>query len=108
MAGSRRRGAAEPVLKHVAAVAGDTVVVGASGLTIHGHLLANSRALGRDARGRPAASVAVGVHAVRPATAWLWSPYTMHSFASRYYGAVPVDGWVGVARPVWVRRSPAR
>ena len=97
-------GGAEPVLKHVAAAAGDTVVVSASGLTVGGRLLANSGVVERDARGRRTVPVGPGVYPVRPGTAWLWSPYTVHSFDSRYYGAVSAAGWVGVARPVCVRR----
>ena len=100
-------GGVEPVLKHVAAIAGDTVVVGAAGLAVHGRVLAHSRALERDALGRPARAVAAGVHAVRPGTAWLWSPYSIHSYDSRYYGGVPIAGWVGTARPIWVAGSTA-
>ena len=101
-------GGAEPVLKHIAAVAGDTVVVGANGLRVDGHLLANSGVLSRDARGRPMIPITPGIYPVRFGTAWLWSPYTVHSFDSRYFGAVPLDGWVGVAHPVWVRWWVAR
>lgn len=97
-------GDVEPVLKHVAAVPGDTVVVNAGGLAVDGGLLANSRALARDARGRPTSPVPPGIYAVTAGTVWLWSPYTPRSFDSRYYGAVTASGWLGVARPLWTRR----
>ena len=95
-------GGVEPVLKHVAAVPGDTVVVDASGLRVNGRTLANSRALARDAEGRPAPVVAPGRFVVHVGTAWLWSSYSMRSYDSRYFGAVPLDGWVGRSRPIWV------
>ncbi|GJG89650.1 putative conjugal transfer protein TraF [Gemmatimonadetes bacterium T265] len=95
-------GGAEPVLKRVAAVPGDTVVVDASGLHVNGRLLANSRALARDAAGRAAPAVTPGRIVVHVGMAWLWSPYSMRSYDSRYFGAVPTDGWVGLTYPVWV------
>lgn len=101
-------GDVEPVLKHVAAVPGDTVVVNAGGLAVDGHRLANSRALARDARGRSTSPVPDGIYAVTPGTVWLWSPYTLHSFDSRYYGAVTASGWVGVAQPLWTLRPAAQ
>lgn len=98
-------GGVEPVLKHVAAVPGDTVLVDAVGLSVNGRALANSRALTRDAQGRPAAAIAPGQFVVQAGTAWLWSPYSARSYDSRYFGAVPLDGWVGLSRPVWVSEA---
>lgn len=97
-------GDVEPVLKHVAAVPGDTVVVDAVGLAVAGRRLANSRALARDARGRPTNPVPPGRYAVTPGTVWLWSPHTPRSFDSRYYGAVTASGWLGVAQPLWTQK----
>ena len=95
-------GGVEPVLKHVAAVPGDTVVVNAAGLWVNGRALVNSRALARDAQGRSADAVASGQFVVQAGTAWLWSPYSERSYDSRYFGAVPLDGWVGLSRPIGV------
>ena len=99
-------GGVESILKEVAAVPGDTVVVDPAGLAVNGRRLAGSRPLARDSRGRPVASVPHGRYVVRPGEAWLWSPHTAHSFDSRYYGALPVAGLVGVARPLWTRDLP--
>ena len=101
-------GGVEPVLKHVAAVPGDTVLVDAAGLWVNGRVLANSRALARDAHGRPAAAVAPGQFVVQAGTAWLWSPYSERSYDSRYFGALPLDGWVGLSRPIWVGEARPR
>lgn len=95
-------GGIEPVLKHVAAVPGDTVVVDASGLRVNGQALTNSRALARDAEARSAPAVTPGRFVVQGGTAWIWSPYSARSYDSRYFGAVPLDGWVGLGRPIWV------
>lgn len=95
-------GGAEPVLKRVAAVPGDTVVVDTLGLRVNGRPLPNSRALARDAIGRPAPAVTPGRFVVHAGTAWLWSPYSLHSYDSRYFGAVSTEGWVGLSHPIWI------
>lgn len=92
----------EPILKLVAAVPGDTVRVDTVGMAVNGARLPNSRPLNLDSRGRPTQSVPAGVYPVRSGQVWLWSPYTAHSFDSRYYGALPIGGWVGTARPLLV------
>jgi conjugative transfer signal peptidase TraF len=97
-------GEAEPVLKVVAAVPGDTVVVDADGIGVNGRRLPNSRPLGRDARGRRLAAVPHGTYVVPTGIAWLWSQHDARSFDSRYYGGVPVGGLVGLTRPVWTAR----
>jgi conjugative transfer signal peptidase TraF len=97
-------GDAEPMLKVLGAVPGDTVTVDRLGLAVNGVRLPNSHPLAFDSHGRRLASMPRGEYVVRPGTAWLWSPYHALSFDSRYYGAVPVSGLVGVARPLWIRR----
>jgi conjugative transfer signal peptidase TraF len=98
-------GGVEPILKMVAALPGDTVVVDAIGLTVNGRRLPNSHPVAFDSHGRRLSAVPRGVHVVPPGYAWLWSPHTALSFDSRYYGAVPISGLVGLARPVWVRAT---
>lgn len=92
---------AEPLLKVVAALGGDTVEVGPDGIRVNGRPLANSRAERRDSHGRPVTPFAAGRYVLADSAAWLWSPYTRLSYDSRYYGPVPVRGLVGTARPVW-------
>jgi conjugative transfer signal peptidase TraF len=98
-------GGVEPMLKTVVAIPGDSVVVDSAGMTVNGWRLPNSRPLTFDSRGRRLTGIPRGKYVVPPGQAWLWSPYHASSFDSRYYGAVPVSGLVGLARPVWTRRT---
>ena len=99
-------GDAEPILKVVAALAGDTVTVDSAGMRVNGRRLPNSHSLRVDSQGRRIVGVAHGTYIVPPGVAWLWSPHQPHSFDSRYFGGVPTSGFVGLARPLWTR--PAR
>ena len=106
LGGGACQGGVEPILKTIAAVPGDTVVVDSSGLAVNGRRLPSSHAIARDSRGRPIRAMPPGRYVVGPAEAWVWSPYTPLSFDSRYYGALPFAGLVGFARPVWTRHQP--
>lgn len=99
-------GGVESILKEVAAIPGDTVLVDSAGMAVNGRRLPNSRPLPFDSRGRPIGAVRAGTYPVRPGEAWVWSPYTPQSFDSRYYGALPLRDLVGVARPLWTRDQP--
>jgi conjugative transfer signal peptidase TraF len=82
---------AAPLLKPIAARAGDIVAVSASGISVNGKLLPNSTASTRDSRGRPLTPWPVGVYNVQPNTIWLISTYRPGSFDSRYFGPVPTS-----------------
>lgn len=99
-------GGVESILKEVAAVPGDTVVVSAAGMAVNGRALPYSRPLAHDSRGRPITAVPFGRYPVVPGEAWVWSPYTALSFDSRYYGPLALSDLVGVARPLWTRYQP--
>ena len=79
----------EPVLKVVAAVAGDVVEVTADGVAVNGELLAHSRPLERDRGGRELAAYSAGARALAPDELWLHSPFEERSWDSRYFGPVP-------------------
>lgn len=98
-AGSCKDGNA-PVGKVVAAAAGDTVDVTAGGLVVNGDELSNTRPLGSDGRGRGLPRMASGRYIVQIGQIWLVSRYSIRSFDSRYFGAVPVDRIVARVRPV--------
>ena len=95
---------AEPLVKPVAAVGGDLVTVSANGISVNEAPVANSAALARDEAGRVLHRVAAGSYRVAPDEVWLLSGHDPRSFDSRYFGAVPIAGVVGVARPLWVLR----
>jgi conjugative transfer signal peptidase TraF len=95
-------GGTEPLLKPVAAIAGDVVRVTAAGIVVNGMPVPNTAALARDSAGRPLQPVAIGTYPVQPGEVWLLSSLAANSFDSRYLGPVPVAGIRGLARPVWV------
>jgi conjugative transfer signal peptidase TraF len=97
-------GGAEPLLKPVAAIAGDIVRVTAAGIAVNGAPLPNSAALRRDSAGRPLSPLPPGLYRVRPGSVWLVSSYAAKSFDSRYFGPVPVADIRDLARPLWVIR----
>lgn len=89
-------GGVERLGKRVAAVAGDTVEVGAEGVRINGFLIPDSRPLANDTRGRPLPHaprrVVVGAGAL-----FLLSTGNRRSFDGRYFGAVTVSDLIVVA-----------
>lgn len=79
-----------PVGKPVFALPGDTVEVTATGLTLNGRPVANTRPLPFDRRGRPLPRLEAGAHVVGAGELWIVSRYSPFSFDSRYFGAVPL------------------
>lgn len=81
---------AEPLMKPVVAVAGNTVKVSADGVTVNGRLLRNSAARPFDTNGRPLQHWAFGEYRVAPDTVWVISSFNARSFDSRYFGPIQV------------------
>ena len=97
-------GGYEPLVKPVAAVAGDLVTVTHRGIVVDGQPVANTAPLAEDEAGRPLHPVPIGAHRVATREVWLLSGHDPRSFDSRYFGAVPVANVTGTARPLWVLR----
>jgi conjugative transfer signal peptidase TraF len=95
---------AEPLVKPVAAAAGDMVTVSATGISVNATPISNSTSLARDEAGRPLHAMPGGSYHLAPGELWLLSGHDNRSFDSRYFGAVAVANVLGVARPVWVLR----
>lgn len=87
-----------PLIKTVAAVAGQSVDVGSS-LHIDGVALPNSTVRPVDAEGRALVAYAGGT--VPDGEIFLHSSFP-GSYDSRYFGPVPVTGVLGLARPIAV------
>lgn len=94
-----------PLLKPVAAVAGDQVRVTAEGASVNGRRVANTRLQRVDGAGRLLPRNQVGLHTVAPGEVWLLSSYNAYSFDSRYFGPLPVASVRGVAHPIMVEGS---
>jgi conjugative transfer signal peptidase TraF len=95
-------GGYEPLVKPVAAIAGDVVTVTPQGIAVDGRLVENTAQRVRDDAGRPLRPFPSGVYPVMPGQVWLLSGHDGRSFDSRYFGPVPVMNVRGLARPLWV------
>lgn len=91
-----------PLLKPVAAVAGDDVTVTAAGISVNGVPIPNSAARPHDAAGRPLHPIAPGTYRVAPGQVWLISSYSAESWDSRYLGPVPIADIRSLAQPILV------
>ena len=95
-------GGYEPLLKPVAAIAGDRLTRTVEGISINGRLIANSKSLGRDGLGQALPSPGANNIIVAKGEVWVISSYNPLSFDSRYFGPVPVSKIEGLARPLFV------
>jgi len=93
----------EPLIKPVAAVAGDLVFVTWASISVNGLDLDGTAPLDRDTAGRPLQPFPAGAHQVQLGQVWLLAGFMRNSFDSRYYGPIPVESVQSVAHPVWVR-----
>jgi len=91
-----------PLLKPIAARAGDTVTLSQAGVTVNGKLLQNSKQYPKDGIGRSMPLVPFGTYAVLPGTVWVISSYNRFSFDSRYFGPVNLDEKVQYAKLFWL------
>jgi conjugative transfer signal peptidase TraF len=91
----------EPLVKPVAAKAGDVVNVGFYGISVNGNLLRNTAAKKQDTQHRLLPILARGNHPVMPGTIWVLSTYNANSYDSRYFGAVSVERIISYAKPIW-------
>lgn len=90
-------GGYEPLLKPVAAVAGDRIEITTGSIAVNGRRIANSAAVSHDRRGREMPRLGSGTFTVGAGELWLISDYNAASFDSRYFGPVAVRQVLGVA-----------
>lgn len=94
---------AEPLLKPVAAVAGDVVTVTAGGIRVNGEPLANSAPFRNDTEGRPMTAFPAGEYAVDAGMVWVVAGHDPRSYDSRYFGPVATAAITGTARALLIR-----
>jgi type IV secretion system protein VirB1 len=95
-------GGYEPLVKPIAATAGDRVTVSAAGVTVNGQTVPGTVPLAHDSAGRVLPPFPAGAYPVPQGDVWLLSGHDPRSFDSRYFGPVPAANVLGLARPVWV------
>ncbi len=93
-----------PMLKHVAAVAGQRVCRAGNRITVDGNYLGDARA--RDRRGR-ALPVWEGCRSLSADDIFLMNPDVPDSFDGRYFGPLPAVTVIGRLSPLWIPRSGA-
>ncbi|WP_084368196.1 conjugative transfer signal peptidase TraF [Rhizobium sp. RU36D] len=86
-----------PLIKTVVAASGQVIEIH-DDVRINGRLLPYSRVARTDGQGREMEWYDGGV--VPPGTVFLYSEFPA-SFDSRYFGPLPMDGILGLAREVW-------
>jgi conjugative transfer signal peptidase TraF len=91
----------KPLLKKIAAMAGDTVRVEVQGVFINGELLPHSVVLERDSQGREL-EVVMGAYTLRGGELWVMSTYDRRSYDSRYFGVVTERNILATAYGVMV------
>jgi len=90
-----------PLLKPVAAVAGDTVDVMPDGIAVNGRRVLNTAPITVDSLGRPLAAYPTGRYTVAPGQFWVISTQHPRSLDSRYFGPVPVSSVQTAMAPVY-------
>ena len=91
----------EPLLKTVAAVAGDDAAILPCGVRVDGRLLRDSKPLAFDRAGRPLVSWPRGHFRISRGAIWLYADHE-RSWDSRYWGPVPEQNVLAKAVPVLV------
>ena len=92
--------AAEPLMKPIVAIAGDTVELSPLGIAVNGRLLPNSAAQSLDSRHRPLLHWQFGKSRVAFGMVWVASSYSPRSFDSRYFGPISTSAIRDHLRPI--------
>lgn len=91
-----------PMLKHVAATAGDTVCRSGARVSIDGSPVALAHAHDRAGRLLPVWS---GCRTLRQAEVFLLNPASPGSFDGRYFGPIPARSITAILTPLWLPRT---
>lgn len=92
-----------PMLKHVAATAGQTVCRSRERISIDGAPVAQARS--RDRMGRPLPAWS-GCRKLRDGEVFLLNPASPGSFDGRYFGPVPARSITAILTPLWLPGTP--
>jgi conjugative transfer signal peptidase TraF len=92
----------QPVLKRIAAVAGDVVTVQPEGVTINARLIPQSQVATQDSQGRTLPHAPWGTRTLHHHELWLMSTLHPHSLDSRTFGVVSIFDVIATAIPLAV------
>ena len=93
----------QPLLKPVAAVAGDAVTIAPAGVTVRGVPLSNTKVFSADSQGRlHLVWISEGEHIVPPGFVFVLSALHERSWDSRYFGCIPTTAILSTMEPVWL------
>ncbi len=90
-----------PVIKPIAALAGDRITLNSKGATVNGHLIPNSRPMTEDEKHRPLTPYPFGTYTVQPGQVWFISHYIPDSLDGRYFGPLPISVINAPIRRIW-------
>ncbi len=94
------------MLKRLAAIAGDEILIVPEGINVNGQLQARSQSLKLDPSGRRMPHPEANQFQLAAGEALLLSDYNRYSFDGRYFGTVPMSQVDEVIRPVLVWGGP--
>ena len=90
----------EPVLKRIAAVPGNTVMLTPWAMWVNDVPVPNFALLATDSHGREMHGIAMGQYHVQPGNYWLIANNVRSSFDSRYFGPLEAATLIGKAQPL--------
>jgi len=93
-------GGTQPVLKRIAASAGDALELAPDGVSVNGVRVQAEPLAERDSAGRPLPHAAFGSHRVTSDEVWLSGISPGRSWDSRYFGSVPASAVRAAVRPM--------
>ncbi len=93
-----------PLLKTIAASAGDTIILTEKAVIVNDHKLKNSITYKQDSIGLFLPYYKRGKYLVEKDEVWLISEYHSHSLDSRYFGAIKKENIIAIMQPVWIWR----
>ena len=89
----------KPLMKPIAGIANDEIRQSSNGIFVNQKLLANSKSLEKDGRGREMPKIVLPPN-VPKNSLLLISSYNPNSWDSRYYGVIPTEAVISIVRPL--------
>ena len=95
----------QPLLKPIAAMAGDVVELSPETVIINGEAITQSHTQAHDRAGRMLPHVPWGRYVLTAGELWVMSTYHPLSWDSRYFGPIRIETVIATVVPLWVWQS---